>query len=198
VEGLTRQIIAQAHCIDPRAFVAVPSRSNLVAGKQASLYLNASARDHLLAALDAHRDRVLTVNSALRSVAQQYLVSRWGAGKRCGVQLAALPGESNHETGLALDIKDPLSWKPALEAEGFKWMGSIDRVHFDYGGKGASPGSMIDIRAFQQLWNRNHPEDLIREHGRFDSATEQRLKKAPAAGFKQGAHCSAKSSTKKP
>lgn len=195
VEGLTRQILAQANCIDPRAFVAVPSRPNLVAGKQASLYLNAAARDRLLEVLDANRDKTLTVNSALRSVAQQYLLSRWGAKKRCGVQLAALPGQSNHQTGLALDIKEPQLWRPALEKEGFKWMGSIDRVHFDYAGKGSKPpssGSLTDIRAFQQLWNRNHPDDRITENGRFDKATEQRLKKAPAAGFERGAECKAR------
>jgi hypothetical protein len=192
VAGLSRQIVAQARCIDSNAFVSLPKRSNLVAGSQVFPYFEAAARTHLLRVLDAHPKQTMTVHSALRTLAQQYLVWCWGADKRCGVQLAARPGDSNHETGLALDIGQPTEWRSALEAEGFEWLGPKDRVHFDYKGRGAQPHRRMDVLAFQQLWNLNHTDDAIVENGKYDSATENRLKKAPPAGFPIGANCHAK------
>jgi hypothetical protein len=189
VDGLSRQIIQESRCLDANAFARVPARRNLSSPAHVFLYLDAPARDHLLRALDAHPDRVLEVHSALRTVAQQYLLSRWAAGKRCGIQLANRPGASNHETGLALDVGGPTVWRSALESEGFRWLGSIDRVHFDYVGAGATHHDGLDVQAFQRLWNRNHPEDAIAETGRYDAATEQRLKRSPAGGFPTGARC---------
>jgi hypothetical protein len=151
-------------------------------------YMEASARDRLLKVLDSNKKKTLTVHSALRTVAQQYLVWRWSANKRCGVQLATPPGDSNHETGFALDIADPTGWRAALEKNEFRWLGSIDKVHFDYVGK-KSARTNVDVTAFQQLWNRNHADDPIPENGRYDEATEARLKKSPAAGFPNGARC---------
>jgi hypothetical protein len=189
VDGLSRQIIEESRCLDANAFARVPARPNLTSAGHVFLYLDAPARDHLVRALDAHKDRVMKVHSALRTVAQQYLLSRWAAGKRCGIQLATRPGESNHETGLALDVADHGAWRAALEGEGFKWLGAIDRVHFDFVGPGATHHDGLDVRAFQRLWNRNHPDDSIGESGRIDAATEQRLKRSPANGFPIGARC---------
>jgi len=188
VDGLSRQIIDQARCIKPNEFVPLPKRPNLVMAPNVYPYLELGARDHLLHALDAHKSATMTINSALRTVAQQYLVSHWSVSKICGVQLATRPGESNHEIGTALDIKEAASWRPALEAQDFKWLGASDRVHFDY--KAAVPARIAtDVLAFQKLWNKNHKEDAITENGRFDAATEQRLKKAPPTGFALGASC---------
>lgn len=189
VDGLSRQIIAQARCIDPDAFVALPTRPNLKKASHVYAYFRAAAQRHLLKVLDKHKDRTMILHSALRTIAQQYLVSRWAATRRCNIQLAANPGESNHETGLALDISQPGDWRPALEAEGFHWLGEVDRVHFDYDGGGASPHRKVDILAFQQLWNINHPDDAITEDGHYGAGVEQRLVKAPADGFPQGARC---------
>jgi hypothetical protein len=174
VEGLSRQIIEQARCIKRNAFVPLPSRPNLVLGSNVFPYLELETRDHLLRALDAHRAAKMTINSALRTVAQQYLVRRWAAAKRCGVQLATSPGESNHETGTALDIAEPGEWRPTLEAQKFRWLGAADRVHFDYSGSSA-PRSAMDVMAFQTLWNKNHPTDVIAADGRYNAATEERL-----------------------
>jgi hypothetical protein len=189
VDGLSRQIIDESSCLDANAFTRVPRRKNLSGSGHLFLYLDAPARDHLLRALDAHPQRVMKVHSALRTVAQQYLLSRWAAGKRCGIQLANRPGESNHETGLALDIGEPGAWRSTLESEGFRWLGKIDRVHFDYVGAGATHHDGLDVRAFQRLWNRNHPEDALAETGHYDAATEKRLKRSPAGGFPSGARC---------
>jgi hypothetical protein len=190
VDGLSRQIIAQARCLKPNAFVPLPSRPNLVIASQVFPYLELEARDHLLKAVDARPKLKMTVNSALRTLAQQYLVWRWSASKRCGVPLATPPGESNHEVGVALDIAEAGSWRPLLEAQDFKWLGASDRVHFDYKGSAATPGSSTDVLAFQKLWNRNHPTDKINEDGRYSPNVEQRLKQAPPDGFKLGPSCS--------
>ncbi|MEJ7729799.1 MAG: D-alanyl-D-alanine carboxypeptidase family protein [Polyangiaceae bacterium] len=190
VGGLSREIIRQARCIAPNAFVPVPARPNLVTGPNVFLYMEASARDRLASVLAAHPTRKMKVNSALRTVAQQYLLWRWASTRRCGIQLATPPGESNHETGLALDISDPGTWRPALEANEFQWLGAIDRVHFDYKGARGAPHN-VDVQAFQQLWNHAHPDDAIEESGVYNAATQQRLEKSPARGFAVDVRCDA-------
>jgi len=188
VDGLSRQIIEQARCIKPNDFVALPKRPNLMMAAHVYPYLEVGARDHLLKALDAHSSETMTINSCLRTLAQQYLVSHWAVSKICGVQLATPPGESNHEIGTALDIAEAPRWRKALEAQEFRWLGASDRVHFDYKGT-AAPHTATDVLAFQKLWNRNHHDDPIAENGQYTSATEQRLKKAPPGGFPLGASC---------
>ena len=59
-------------------------------------------------------------------------------------------------------------------------------MHWDFRG-----GTIVDLaglstKAFQRLWNRNHPSDTIAEDGSYGGQTETRLKKSPAAGFAQG------------
>jgi D-alanyl-D-alanine carboxypeptidase len=189
VDGLSRQIIAQARCIKPNQFVPIPSRPNLVVAPQVFPYLELEAKNRLLKALDSKPKQKMTINSALRTVAQQYLVWRWSATKRCGVPLATPPGESNHEIGTALDIAEAGTWRPVLEAQQFKWLGPSDRVHFDYRGGGAAQNAGTDVMAFQKLWNRNHPDDRLPEDGRYTPAVEQRLKQSPPDGFPQGASC---------
>ncbi|MET0791015.1 MAG: M15 family metallopeptidase [Polyangiaceae bacterium] len=189
VDGLSRQIIEQARCIKPNDFVALPKRPNLIMAPHVYPYLELAARDHLLKALDSHTHQTMTINSALRTVAQQYLVSHWAATKICGVQLATRPGESNHEIGSALDIAEAGKWRPALEAQQFRWLGTSDRVHFDYKGDNTGPRTATDVLAFQKLWNRNHAEDAIPENGQYGAPTEQRLKKSPPSGFPLGSSC---------
>jgi hypothetical protein len=194
VEKLSRQIIDQARCINKAAFVALPTRANVTLGSSVFPYLEKGTKDRLMRALDANPTKKMTINSALRTVAQQYLVRRWAAGRRCGVQQAMRPGDSNHEIGAALDIAEPDEWRPALEKQGFRWLGKSDRVHFDYPGSGTSSDRLTDVLAFQILWNRNHPSDQIAANGRYSPATEQRLKKAPAEGFPMGPSCGVASS----
>jgi hypothetical protein len=191
VEGLSRQIVAEARCLAPEAFVRVPARKNLKVSANVFLYLEAPARDHLLAALDAHPGKVMTVNSALRTLPQQVLLAKWGETRRCGVRLAAVPGDSNHESGLALDVQEAAAWRTTLEQGGFRWMGKEDPVHFDYAGPRAADHRGLDVRAFQRLWSRNHPDDALPENGQFDSATSARVAKSPAAGFALGPRCAA-------
>jgi hypothetical protein len=190
VEGLSRQIIEQARCIKPSGLVPLPTRSNLALASNVFPYLELEARDHLLRALETHASGKMTINSALRTVAQQYLVSRWTDEKRCGVQLTSRPGESNHEVGAALDIAEPGRWRSALEEQGFRWLGTSDRVHFDYKGGGGPLSVATDVLAFQILWNRNHPKEWILPDGHYSPGTEQCLRRAPPDGFRNGPSCS--------
>jgi len=189
IAALSKQIIDEARCINPNAVVPLPARPNLVTGPHVFPYLHVEARNRLLKVLDAHKKTTLKVNSALRTVAQQYLVWRWSATKSCGVELATRPGDSSHELGLALDIADHQAWRSALEAENFRWLGASDRVHFDYRPATPARGPMTDVLAFQRLWNRNHPSERVREDGIYSAATEDKLKEAPPSGFAIGAVC---------
>ncbi len=189
VKGLSQQIIAQGQCLEPAAYAEVPDLANVSFGENVFPFLEAPARDALVKALNANPGKNLTVNSMLRTVAQQYLLYRWYQNGTCGIGLAAKPGASNHETGLAMDINEYSSWKTALTNVGFKWLGSSDKVHFDYTGPGAVNFKGTDVEAFQHLWNLNHPEDKISEDGSWGPQTEARMKKAPANGFAIGPDC---------
>jgi hypothetical protein len=191
VKGLSQQIIDQSACIDPNAFVKVPAQPNLVLGAAVFPYLELPAKNAFVNALKSKPGTTMTVNSMLRTVAQQYLLYSWSLAGKCGIGLAAKPGNSNHETGLALDIQQYNTWMTALQNNGFKWFGNSDAVHFDYNGAGAVSYKGMDVKAFQQLWNINHPNDLIDEDGVYGPMTESRLKQAPAGGFAKGANCNA-------
>jgi hypothetical protein len=117
------------------------------------------------------------------------MLHEWYVAGRCGVTLAAKPGSSNHESGLAIDVSSPMGWRKRLERFGFRWLGKRDRWHFDYSDRAGKRHTRIGVQAFQRLWNRNHAQDRIREDGDFDGATERALRKAPAAGFVLGPSC---------
>jgi hypothetical protein len=188
VKPLSLQIINEARCMNPDAFVAVPKLANVTFGAAVFPYLEKPAKDALVAALKANPSRSMTINSGLRTVAQQYLLYRWYQLGRCGIGLAAKPGSSNHETGLALDISQYSAWKTSLQNRGFKWLGSGDPVHYDYAGAGAVSHKGLDVKAFQRLWNRNNPGDQIAADGVWGPNTEAR-KKSPANGFAKGPTC---------
>jgi hypothetical protein len=189
VKGLSEQIIAEGNCIVPGAYEKVPSQPNLTVSANVFTYLEKPARDALVSALQSQPGKTMQVNSMLRTVAQQYLLYRWYQTGTCGIGLAAKPGASNHETGLAFDIASNATWQSTLQAKGFTWLGSKDPPHFDYSGSGAVSHKGVDVKAFQRLWNRNNPQDKISEDGAWGPQTEERMKKSPAAGFPIGAEC---------
>jgi lysozyme len=189
VEGLSLQIIAQANCIEPGAYAELEAASNLSLGPAALPYMQEAGRDALAAALSEHAATSMTINSMLRTVAQQYLLYRWYKQAACGIALAAKPGSSNHETGLAVDISPHAAWRSALEGNGFAWFGVKDAVHFDYVAGGTQDLGGVDVLAFQQLWNDNHPDDVIAEDGLYGPQTEARLQASPADGFEAEVEC---------
>jgi len=148
VKGLSKQIIAEARCINPDSYVLIPDLGNVSFGSAVFRYLEKPARDKLVAALKANPSRQMTVNSALRTVAQQFLLYRWYQTGRCGIGLAAKPGNSNHETGLALDISQYSAWKSSLQNRGFHGLGSSAPVHFAIlpdDGAAILPDDMVDF-----------------------------------------------------
>jgi hypothetical protein len=151
-------------------------------------YMQAPAAAALAAAVKA-RGTTMSVNSALRTLPQQYLLYRWYKTGKCGIGLAASPGTSNHESGLAVDIDDNGGWQSSMKNAGFKWLGSSDPVHFDYVGGSTVNLSGLSVEAFQRLWNRNHPSDKIAEDGAYGTDTEKRLASSPVGGFPIGAQC---------
>jgi hypothetical protein len=183
VIGLSEQILDElARCVRPGFLVKVQSGGQLVTSADLA-YLEKPAADALGRALKSRPGKTITINSMFRTVAQQYFLYRHAS---CFAAVAS-PGRSNHETGIALDVGDYGSWVSALQGAGFTWLGSKDRVHFDYRGAGSVDLRGDDVKAFQRLWNRNHPDDRIAEDGVWGGDTESRLKKSPAGGFPIGA-----------
>jgi hypothetical protein len=132
----------------------------------------------------------LTINSALRTLPQQYLLYEWMNRGLCRsvVSIAAAPGRSNHEAGLAADVANWSAARASLEGRGFRWYGSGDEVHYDYVAGGEDLRS-LSVLAFQKLWNANHPDARIAEDGDFGGETEAVLLRTPANGFARGASC---------
>jgi MYXO-CTERM domain-containing protein len=127
----------------------------------------------------------ILINSGFRTVAAQYLLFNWWQRGRCDLTLVAPPGESNHESGRALDIQNYGEVLGAMNANGWAhpYPGD-DPWHFDHNGSPDIRG--MDVHAFQRLWNRNHPEDPIDEDGIYGAQTDARLAVAPAEGFPNG------------
>ncbi len=192
IRGLGQQLIDEVQCERPGTFSRIDDIPNVILGDATFPWLQTAAAD-ALRIVASKRDAAMTINSAYRTVAQQLMLYRWYRnGGRCGIALAALPGNSNHESALAVDVDEHSAWRSTFQTNDFAWLGRGDPVHFDYAGD----GDTVDLRdfsvaAFQKLWNRNNPEDVIDEDGVYGPATETRILKAPAAGFDKGALCMA-------
>jgi hypothetical protein len=171
VQGLSDQILEEiAKCLKPGVLVKVPSEPK-IANSSVHPYLVKAAYDALKKAT-ASRTDTINISSMFRTVVQQYFLYRRSS---CYPAVAA-PGSSNHETGIAIDVSDPdnSNWRTVLQANGFKWLGSFDRYHFDYVGAGTVNLRGQDVLAFQRLWNRNNPTDKIGEDGDWGPQTEAR------------------------
>lgn len=185
VHALSLQIIDEMACMAPGHFVLLEQQPGIeFSGSAVYGLITASGKTDLLAAVTAHGG-TLRINSGFRTVAQQYLLYRWYQNGQCGITAAATPGRSNHESGRALDVGNYGEWKPTLEAHGWSQTVPGDPVHFDHVSSGDSRG--MDVHAFQRLWNRNNPGDLIDEDGLYGPMTGARLAAAPSDGFPIGA-----------
>jgi hypothetical protein len=187
VRGLSEQLIDEINCLRPGTMRSIQGIPNVSLGGAVMPYLQTAAADGLRRA--ASRAGGVFVNSAIRTLAQQYLLYRWYRSGSCGIGLAASPGNSNHETGIAVDVNDPYGAMSGFNNSGWSWLGRRDEVHFDYVGGGTTSLRGLSVQAFQRLWNRNNPGDRIPEDGDYGPATESRLARAPASGFTRGASC---------
>jgi hypothetical protein len=187
VKGLSQQLVDEIDCLKPGTLTSIATIKNTSIGSAVFPYLQTPAAS-ALAKTVAARGTTLTINSALRTLPQQYLLYEWYLQGRCGIGLAASPGNSNHESGLAVDVEDNAGWNSYFSAHGWKWFGSADPVHFDYVAGGIDLRS-LSVLAFQKLWNENNPNDPIAEDGSYGPDTEKRLVKSPVGGFSKGATC---------
>ncbi|MEZ4433530.1 MAG: S-layer homology domain-containing protein [bacterium] len=197
LRALDEQIATELACLAPNTMKRIDTIPGLSLGGGARTFIQADAADALRKV--AGRVGGLTINSAWRSVAQQHVLKSWEGS--CGIGVAAAPGNSNHQSGLALDIADWGSGavRSAMRAEGFSWYcdyrnggrssGCNDPVHFDYfSGDDLRP---LAVLAFQKLWNRNNPNDRISEDGSWGPQTAARVSRSPLEGFARVATCAA-------
>ncbi|WP_310429218.1 peptidoglycan-binding protein [Chamaesiphon sp. VAR_48_metabat_135_sub] len=184
VRKLSLQIIAEMNIIIPNVLVSFDDLNIDSATPAVNLYLQPGAKDALRRVIRA-KGESLTITSAYRTVAQQHLLFSWYKQGKCGISLAATPGKSNHEDGLAIDVPDPANatWRSELEDEDWDHLGDNDRFHFTYRGGGRNDIGDIGVKAFQRLWNKSNPGDLITVDGDFGSQTAARMNRSPAAGF---------------
>lgn len=182
VRGLDRQLIAQIQKLAPDALVSF-AHLPVSIGSGCHAYLQAPAVRALELALASRLGHRLTVNSAYRTIVQQTVLYSHYQKRRCGIPAAAVPGQSNHNTGLALDIEDAMGWKPYLERHSWDWIGSFDPVHFDYRGDRTRDLKQLSILAFQQLWNHAHPEKPLSLDGAWGTKTHNAILSTAASGF---------------
>ena len=187
VDGLSQQLIAEQNCIRSNALVSFAGKPGISIGSNVYPYLEPKAAAGIEA---AGATGSLNVTSAFRTVAQQYLLYQWYQAGQCGISLAAVPGNSNHETGIAVDLGNYSSVIGLMTAQGWTHTyPTSDPVHFDY-----TAGGTVDLRsenvlAFQRLWNLNNPSDKIAEDGAYGPVTGTKLAASPATGFDKGSTC---------
>lgn len=177
VSGLSQQLIYQLQLILPNAFVSFDDL-NVDLTNAAFAYLQPPAKQALQQAIQ-DRGKIMLVNSAYRTIAQQMLLYN---DRFNNPNPVAPPGASNHQTGLAIDIEDPRGWEPYLMRYGWNPLPG-DPPHFDYQGGGTVDIRNKSILAFQQLWNKNNVNQPIDEDGAFGPQTEAALNRSPAKGF---------------
>ena len=187
VKGLGEQLVAEIQCLRPGTMERIDDVPNTTLGSAVFPYMQTPAADALRKVVKT-RTVKLVINSALRTLPQQYLLYRWYKTGRCGIGLAATPGTSNHESGVAVDVNDNAGWRTGFQSNGFRWLGASDPVHYDYTAGGVNIRG-LSVKAFQRLWNRNNPNDKIDEDGAYGPATETRLAKSPIGGFPIGGSC---------
>jgi D-alanyl-D-alanine carboxypeptidase len=188
VAGLSQQLIDEQNCIRPNALASFAGLANVSLSANVNAFLEPPAVNGLQAAVAAN-GATLDVTSAFRTLAQQYLLYKWQGS--CGIQIAAVPGNSNHETGIAIDVSNHDAYRVALENHGWRWYGSGDVVHFDWVGGGTVDLRADSVLAFQKLWNANHPADAIGEDGVWGPMTQSRLEQTDVNGFAAGTTCAA-------
>jgi len=191
IYSLSIQIYNNIQCNAANSWASITGIAGLdVTGSGVSQfpYLQKNPRDALAACVAANRAQVgqdMVINSAIRVSSQQHLLYQWGNRNKC-VGLVAVPGTSNHEAGLSIDVNNYQAWSASLQAYNFAPIGSSDPVHFDFTGTAninPSTAKTNDIKSFQALWNLNNPSDTIPITGVYDAATGLRFDRSPVAGF---------------
>jgi Putative peptidoglycan binding domain/D-alanyl-D-alanine carboxypeptidase len=188
VSGLSRQIIAQMNILQTGILINFENLPGISSSGEAhlNLYLQAGAKETLRTALRAgvaqQPGLKMTISSAYRTVAQQHILYQVYRRDSKLIPLAAKPGNSNHEDGLAIDVGNYNAWKPYLLAHGWQWLGGNDPVHF-FENNGRDDVGNLGVKAFQTLWNKYNPTDRMTVDGNFGDQTAAKMDRCPIAGF---------------
>lgn len=156
-----------------------------IVGGSTMAFLQPAAKNALAAAVAEKGEKPRLVH-AYRTLAHQYVLFFWfNHSQLCGITLAATPGSSPHEQGIAIDIQQNAQWRTVLKKHNWRWRGPTDPAHFTYVGPGVTTNVRKEsIRAFQKLWNLHNPTDLIHEDGVFgETETGPRIERSPVGGF---------------
>jgi hypothetical protein len=145
-------------------------------------YLQRPAAEALIAAINEAGRKPQLVH-ALRTLPQQYMVYYQYLHHLCGIPLAASPGTSPHERGIAVDLQDHQSWIEVLARHNWVWRGAADPPHFNYHGPQNPDFGIKEIAAFQQTWNAHNPADVINVDGSYGPKTESKLLISPINGW---------------
>jgi len=182
VSGLATQLVEYINRIKPNMMTDLTGASRIsLSGAAAEVpYIQTTTYNYIKQVLVARSGSTLTINSALRTLPQQLILYKWYQNAKCGITLAAKPGSSNHESGLAVDVQESSAWRTAFESNSCKWQGSNDPMHYTCPGSSLGTTSTI---AFQKLWNCNNPNDKIAEDGAYGPTTEAKLLASPVGGF---------------
>lgn len=182
VFGLTKQIAGVLSKMGI-FFADIPGNTGISCTGGCSGYIQKSALTSL-ESITKSVSRTINIDSAWRSCAQQYLLYQWKAQYKCGqTNPVAVPGTSNHEGGIAIDVPDYNSWISSLTNHGWNYpMPDDDPVHFEFGERAAYYAQQ-NLIAFQKLWNRFNPNRTIAEDGIFGDDTANAFENSPCNGW---------------
>jgi hypothetical protein len=170
-EILSQQLIDQMLCFTADKVTRIEHANITLQSDRVHPYVSPNAANALYGVASS---RAVTINSAYRTIADQFLLN-------ASCRVAAQPGRSNHETGRAIDVQYSSALNSALVRAGFLHpFPRNDRVHYEFGGTDLRAYSTL---AFQRLWNANHPGELLVEDGIPSVLVLERLARAPAEGF---------------
>lgn len=193
VDGIGRQLVEELQCMDDTIlefYEPCQETGCIWADGPQPLAMRPEVIVGLRAAA-TQEDDFISITAAYRDVAMQYY-SRWYK-ENCDASFdAAVPGESNHQGGRAVDVRYYDFWWDALLDNGFDHPIPGDRPHFELVGTAAFRAESaalqeLSVLAYQRLWNRNNPDDRIPEDGVYGATTKARLGFAPVEGFPTGA-----------
>jgi len=217
VKGLTAQMIAMLNCVHGSNIFTKMDSSHAIwpfvtlgVAVEEVPYLQTAVVEALKKKVEMRRREdagnsniKITINSGLRSVAQQQVLRRWKSiGGGCGISATTVvgkPGGSAHQSGRAIDMPHTPwhGWKQyflrrTAAADGGVWLEvPNDTGHFNVPQN--FPG-VVDVRTaaikgFQMLWNLNvnNPQLKLDVDGSYGSMGELAMHASPADGFPIGA-----------
>lgn len=190
VRALDNQLIHQVNLIKPGLLVRIDDIPQLELGGSVHPWVQKGMRDCLVRLFKRYPTLTLKVNSAYRTIVGQALLFSHGQAKRCGIDIVAPPGASNHNNASSFDLEN---WNgehegrriiDIMEDFGFGWLGrrvKKDPMHFDC--TACIDMRSISIKAFQLLHNLANPQDKLAIDGDYGQLTASRLRIAPIYGF---------------